>query len=37
MTVGINSIFNKMPRLVSLGPLYDVKTCKSGRFRKLSR
>jgi hypothetical protein len=33
----IDSILNNMPQLVSLSSLYDVKNCKSGRFRALIR
>ena len=30
------STFNNMPQLVSLGSLYDVKNCKSGRCDALT-
>jgi hypothetical protein len=36
-TVGNESTFNNMPQSVSLGSLYDVKNCKSGRFHALTR
>jgi hypothetical protein len=35
-TVGNESTFNNMPQLVSLGSLYDIKNCKSGRCYALT-
>src|SRR5260370_19192415 len=36
-TVGNENTFNNMPQLVSLGSLYDIKNCKSGRCYALNR